>query len=450
DGVDSVTTEPQTVVIEQATPALQASFNVEQTDPTALEVGFSASASGGTGSYTYSWSFGDGSTADGLTDPVTSYTYPDPGSYQVVLTVSDGVDSVTTEPQTVVIEQAIEPLSVTFDVSQSVNNPLQFDFTAVPTGGLQPYTYNWAFGDGQTLDDQTEPEASVTYADTGTFTVSVLITDSEGTTATFERIITINQQDVVPVLPDVGSIASELEPVFQAGAAMTPPRNSSAFALIGDQSITGPNYLDPFGNGSYSVDTSASELQSVIDRFANDPAASFSDQTVVDLASELVAPSSDPACNGDSVLVCAINQSNASIVLIGIGQQDAFNLTDPAAFRSSLNTAVQQAIGANAIPVLMMLYPSNDTTVQDTIADLNAQIIAVANNSDGVNGVRVPLINVWRGLNALPNRGLNGNEPSVGPNGAGFLTANPTGGANARNYYTLTVLNDIVNQVFTP
>lgn len=59
----------------------------------------SAIAFDGTGSYdpeghpiTYSWDFGDGNSGTGATP---SHTYTDPGIYDVCLTVSDGVDSVT-------------------------------------------------------------------------------------------------------------------------------------------------------------------------------------------------------------------------------------------------------------------------------------------------------------------------------------------------------------------
>ena len=85
--------------------------------------------------------------------------------------------------------------------------------------------------------------------------------------------------------------------------------------------------------------------------------------------------------------------------------------------------------------------------MQQGIAALNDEIIAAGNDVDAVNGARVPVVNVWRGLNALPNRGIDGVNPSVGPQGAGFLTANPTGGANARNYYTLKTLEALVNQL---
>ncbi|MGD1119999.1 MAG: DUF4349 domain-containing protein [Dehalococcoidales bacterium] len=75
----------------------------------------------------------------------------------------------------------------------------------VPTiaGGISPYSYEWSFGDG---GKSTEPNPAHTYGKTGTFTVSVKITDDKGNTdeSTRTDYITVN---VVPGW-SAGNIAS--------------------------------------------------------------------------------------------------------------------------------------------------------------------------------------------------------------------------------------------------
>jgi len=54
-------------------------------------------------------------------------------------------------------------------------NSVQFGFS--PSQGFGPYKYLWSFGDGSTISDRNPTH---TYGTTGTYTVSVLVTDQAG------------------------------------------------------------------------------------------------------------------------------------------------------------------------------------------------------------------------------------------------------------------------------
>jgi hypothetical protein len=56
------------------------------------QVSFSASISGGTAPYTYSWNFGDGSATSTAVSP--SHTFSSQGSYSVVLTIQDATGTI--------------------------------------------------------------------------------------------------------------------------------------------------------------------------------------------------------------------------------------------------------------------------------------------------------------------------------------------------------------------
>src|SRR6266568_6756414 len=64
------------------------------TGPAGQPISFSASASGGTPPYIYSWTFGDGLGTSSAQS--TTYTYSSPGSYMVILTTTNSVGATAT------------------------------------------------------------------------------------------------------------------------------------------------------------------------------------------------------------------------------------------------------------------------------------------------------------------------------------------------------------------
>jgi len=74
------------------------------------------------------------------------------------------------------------PSSTTIVKGQSV----QFDFS--PSQGTPPYSYLWTFGDGST---STAKSPTHTYADVGTYTVTVVVTDKAGMKCSWTTRITV-------------------------------------------------------------------------------------------------------------------------------------------------------------------------------------------------------------------------------------------------------------------
>jgi hypothetical protein len=221
--------------------------------------------------------------------------------------------------------------------------------------------------------------------------------------------------------------------------------SSSAFAIAGDQTAADSNFLRTIFNLDPGMSDAAS-IQATIDRFNTTGSFTRSSVAVGTLtAQDLLNTATNPACNGvETLLQCEMRLANGSIVIVSIGYQDAINGLDNGTFQIQINQIVQQALNSNVIPVLMTIQPSTNPTVNDKINDFNEIIITTAETA------RVPVINIWRAMDELPNRGLTGETPSVDPNGAGYLSNSPTAGANARNYYTLLTLTEIVNTLFTP
>lgn len=167
-----------------ATPP-SAAFTSNATDLSlAVDASASAAASGATIA-SYGWDFGDGTTGTGVT---TTHDYGAGGSYLVKLTVTDSRGATATSSEVVTVaaphtaptaafSAPVTGLSVAVDGSDS---------TVADGDSL---TYAWNFGDGAT----TGPGATAnhTYAVGGDYTITLVVTDSVGATATTTHVVTV-------------------------------------------------------------------------------------------------------------------------------------------------------------------------------------------------------------------------------------------------------------------
>lgn len=125
----------------------------------------------------YQWQFGDGSTATGVE---SDHTYAQPGAYQVTLIVTADNGLTAQATQQVVISPAAQPPKAIIDAPTqgTVGQPLTFDGSS--SNGQTPLTgFLWSFGDGVAATGQVVQHA---YAQAGTYTVSLTVTDSDGLT----------------------------------------------------------------------------------------------------------------------------------------------------------------------------------------------------------------------------------------------------------------------------
>ncbi|HEV2119256.1 MAG TPA: PKD domain-containing protein [Candidatus Bathyarchaeia archaeon] len=89
------------------------------------------------------------------------------------------------------------PPSVSFTYTPANPGPLQtVQFTATATGGIQPYTYAWDFGDGSTASG---PTTSHSYTLPGTYTVTIIVKDGVGQNASMSKTVTVSI--VLPPIP---------------------------------------------------------------------------------------------------------------------------------------------------------------------------------------------------------------------------------------------------------
>jgi len=184
NGQTASATQTITVASPPPPPPLTTSFTFSPSTPDAGQsVSFTGSASGGTQPYKYSWDFGDSGSGSGTS---VTHAFQTGGSYTVTLTVTDVGGLVAKASQTITVNA---PLSARFTYSPS--NPLPLlavTFTASASGGSSPYSHSWDFGDGTTA---TGASVSHSYLLPGTYSVTLIVTDSNGQTVTTSQSITV-------------------------------------------------------------------------------------------------------------------------------------------------------------------------------------------------------------------------------------------------------------------
>lgn len=142
-----------------------------------LTVAFSSSGSSdpeGT-PLSYSWNFGDGTSA---TTANPSRTFTTAGSYAVRLTVSDGTNSTLSAAINISVTAPVNnPPVVVANASPKLGViPLLVSFNSTGSSDPEgsPLTYSWNFGDGTT---STAANPTHTYSTAGTFSARLTISD---------------------------------------------------------------------------------------------------------------------------------------------------------------------------------------------------------------------------------------------------------------------------------
>ncbi len=183
----------------------------------------------------YRWDFGDGSAPETGTKATTTHTYAAAGTFQVTLTVTDnrGGTSSITSPVTVTepnkdprpeFTTTVDGLGVTVDATGSSD----------PDGTI--VSYSWAFGDGATGLGAT---ASHSYAQAGTYDVTLTVTDDAGASATKTIKVTVEKPANVAPTASFAAQAADLTANFDASASSDSDGSIVSYAWVFGDGATG-------------------------------------------------------------------------------------------------------------------------------------------------------------------------------------------------------------------
>jgi PKD repeat protein len=196
DGGDSAV-DTTTVVVTNVVPV--AAFTVDHTTNEGEVITFDASSTTDTTTdlplLTYSWTFGDGTTATGVK---VTHAYADEGSYTATLTVKDNDLATSTASMAFSIQNVAPTASITSVAGPATpiltGDTVTCKGSATDPGVNDALTLGWDFGDGSSGTGSTTTHV---YTASGTYTVKLTVKDGDGGTGTASKSITVSKPAAV-------------------------------------------------------------------------------------------------------------------------------------------------------------------------------------------------------------------------------------------------------------
>jgi hypothetical protein len=143
------------------------------------------------GIVSYSWSFGDGHSGSGRT---TTHAYADAGTYFPTLTIEDQYGRTASATTTLTVGSGTSPTAsfVFSPAAPRVNAQVNFNASAsIPAPGRQIVSYRWDFGDGTPEAVTGGPTVAHTFGAAASYTVTLVVTDNTGKTASISIAVTV-------------------------------------------------------------------------------------------------------------------------------------------------------------------------------------------------------------------------------------------------------------------
>jgi len=252
-------------------------------------------------------------------------------------------------------------------------------------------------------------------------------------------------QPVVPVIDFVTQ--SHLQGIYLQG--LQQGNRPDVFAKVGDSNTWSPNFLSPIGTPGYDPLNPAlvgqhTDLASTVDFFRSLPVDATGANSFTRVSAGAYPGYGTPQVL-DAVtqpLLTELDTSKPAFALIMVGTWDVTWGSTPDAFRTGLMTIAGLTMANGVIPVLTtfpnILLPGAPSPAAQ--ATFNQVVADVASTLD------IPLVNLWRALEPLPNYGLSADliHPLAYPFGAGVFTDDALQfGFNTRNLIALETLDKL-------
>ena len=221
-----------------------------------------------------------------------------------------------------------------------------------------------------------------------------------------------------PVVPSLdGATGETVDETLARGAELGD--RPDVFIKVGDSLTSNPAFLQGFGCGKWSPGEHRdleptvsyfsarrlpgnSDVCSTANSFARHSAAALHAHVLV--WPRQVGRADDPACRRESPLACELPVSaRPAYAIILIGTNNIHLPFDPLpGLTDDLGAIIDDALAAGVVPVLSTLPPQPPQ--ESRLERVNAAIFELAQSR------HVPIINLWRAVEPLPNHGVGADE----------------------------------------
>ena len=131
-------------------------------------------------------------------DGIIEHTFEEAGTYNVSLIVIDSAGRTAYDSILITVEPPSPPPLTSVDIISNATEsiaPATFEFEANVTGGIEPYTYRWNFGDGSGGEQSNTQIVLHTFDTAGAYNVSLLVTDNQNQVTFDSMTITIEEPE---------------------------------------------------------------------------------------------------------------------------------------------------------------------------------------------------------------------------------------------------------------
>ncbi len=422
-GTDQATTS---IVINAPPVAVLSPKNTENRVPLTVSFDGSASTDVNNDIVSYTWDFGDGTTATGIT---ATHEYTTAGSFIAVLTVTDAVGLSGTSIGTISVIPANTAPTAEFTRTPSDPAPApltaSFDASGSSDDENNIATYEWDFGDGSTGTGITTTHE---YTTVGAFTVVLTVTDDLGLSDQFTSVIetTGNRPPNISIRsPSANTIVIESRPeitlTYNDDTAIDPasftllldgaPLETTCNVTTDSVNVFTRAQCTPTADlpqGNVTLSASISDLEGETD---TDSLAFFVDSIPVEVA--IIFPEDRFITQDDSVVVTgAIGATVNSLEINGISATiNGSNFSATVPLREGKNMLIATARNLNGITGVSSVDVTRD--IKKPIIRINSPrdgfpavenrvtVTGIVNDTvDGgvaptvkVNGIEVPVVN---------------------------------------------------------
>ncbi|GAA4420104.1 hypothetical protein GCM10023187_55050 [Nibrella viscosa] len=380
--------DPVIIGLNLTSPATALTL-VASANPTTLltsgTTSLSATVTGGTAPYSYSFTgpgtlnaSGNTATVSGLTTGVQTFTVTasdatTPTSQTISATVSITVNAAPISSLTATATPGAICTSGTTNLSVSVS------------GGTAPYTYAWS-GPG-TIANNTSANTTVSnLVTTGANVFTIVVTDKNGQTATTTATVTVNALPVASVTPSSATICQ--------GQSATLTAAEGASYLWSNGATT--QVISATATGTYSVTISTPAGCS----------ATASAQVTVNPLPTAPALASVTAVQGSPSVVLSTTSCTGTLVWSGAASGTGSSITVSTATPGSYVYNVQCKVGeclSNPTSATVTITPAPISSLTATATPNAVCVGGTATLTVSVSGGQVPYTYAWSGAGTITN-----------------------------------------------